>query len=124
MDIIWTLRPTMTKSEFRNALVKYNDLLAGHLSETENGYKFVYDTGYLEKGQSISLSLPLRKEPYESRELFSFFEGLLPEGWYLNIVSATAKIDPHDAFGLLLATTSNTIGAVTVHKSKEDLKAN
>ena len=114
----------MTKSEFRNALVKYNDLLAGHLSETENGCKFVYDTGYLEKGQSISLSLPLRKEPYESRELFSFFEGLLPEGWYLNIVSATAKIDPHDAFGLLLATTSNTIGAVTVHKSKEDLKAN
>ena len=114
----------MTRSELRNALVKYNDLLAGHLSETENGYKFVYETNYLEKGQPISLSLPLRKEPYESKELFSFFEGLLPEGWYLNIVSATAKIDSNDAFGLLLATTSNTIGAVTVHKSQEYPKVN
>ena len=114
----------MTRSELRNALVKYNDLLAGYLSETENGYKFVYETSYLEKGQPISLSLPLRKEPYESKELFSFFEGLLPEGWYLNIVSATAKIDSSDAFGLLLATTSNTIGAVTVHKSQEHPKVN
>lgn len=107
----------MTTNKFRNALVQYNSLVAGYLSETENGYKFVYEGGYLEKGQPVSLSLPLRKEPYESRELFSFFEGLLPEGWYLNIVSATAKIDPQDAFGILLATTSNTIGAVTVHKS-------
>ncbi|MBI2095903.1 MAG: HipA N-terminal domain-containing protein [Candidatus Omnitrophica bacterium] len=107
----------MTKSEFRNALVKYNGLLAGHLSETENGYKFVYEASYLEKGQAISLSLPLQKGPYESKDLFPFFEGLLPEGWYLHIVSATAKIDPRDAFGLLLATTSNTIGAVTVHKT-------
>ena len=114
----------MTKSEFRNALVKYNGLLAGYLSETENGYKFVYETDYLEKGQPISLSLPLQKEPYASRELFSFFEGLLPEGWYLNIVSATAKIDPHDGFGLLLATTSNTIGAVTVHKTLQSLGSN
>ena len=109
----------MTKKEFRSAKVKYNNLIAGYLLETEAGYKFVYDTDYLTKGRPVSLSLPLRQEPYESKELFSFFEGLLPEGWYLNIVSATAKIDPHDAFGLLLATTSNTIGAVTVHKSEE-----
>ena len=108
----------MTKKEYRKAKVKYNNLVAGYLSETEAGYKFVYDTDYLKNERPISLSLPLRQEPYESRELFSFFEGLLPEGWYLNIVSATAKIDPHDAFGLLLATTSNTIGAVTVHKSE------
>ena len=111
----------MTKKEYRSAKVKYNDSVAGYLSETETGYKFVYDTDYLQKGQAVSLSLPLRQEAYESRELFGFFEGLLPEGWYLNIVSATAKIDPRDAFGLLLATTSNTIGAVTVHKSEEDL---
>ena len=112
----------MTKKEFRNAKVKYNDLIAGTLSETKTGYKFVYDADYLIKGRPVSLSLPLRQEPYESKELFSFFEGLLPEGWYLNIVSTTAKIDPHDAFGLLLATTSNTIGAVTVHKLEEDSK--
>ena len=110
----------MTNKEYRNAKVKYGNLVAGYLSETEAGYRFVYAEDYLKKGPPVSLSLPLRYEPYESKTLFGFFDGLLPEGWYLDIVTATAKIDPHDAFGLLLATTSNTIGAVTVHRSDED----
>lgn len=105
----------MNEKTLRRAKVNYNDQLAGYLGETENGFRFIYDRDYLGRGEPISVSLPLRKEPYESRELFSFFRGLLPEGWYLNIVSATAKIDTHDSFGLLLATTGDTIGAVTVH---------
>ncbi len=105
----------MNEKIFRKARVNYNDQLAGYLSETENGFQFVYAPDYLRRGQPLSISLPLRKEPFESNELFSFFRGLLPEGWYLNIVSATAKIDTNDSFGLLLATTQNTIGAVTVH---------
>lgn len=89
-------------------------MLAGHLFEFENGFRFVYDKDYLKTGQPVSVSLPLREAPYESRELFSFFQGLLPEGWYLDIVSKTTKVDSDDSFGLLLATTSDTIGAVTV----------
>ncbi len=106
----------MNSQTFRKAKVNYNDQLAGYLWETENGFQFIYDEGYLLSGQPVSVSLPLRKEPYESRDLFSFFQGLLPEGWYLNIVSATAKVDANDSFGLLLATTGDTIGAVTVCK--------
>ena len=106
----------MSQEQPRRAIVKYADQIAGTLSETATGYRFQYDPVYLRTGQSISMSLPLREEPYESRELFSFFRGLLPEGWYLAIVSATAKIDAQDAFGILLATTSDTIGAVTVHR--------
>jgi len=106
----------MNDKILRKAKVNYSDQLAGYLLETENGFQFVYDENYLKSGQPVSVSLPLRKEPYESRELFSFFDGLLPEGWYLNIVSATAKIDSNDSFGLLLATSSGTIGAVTVTK--------
>jgi serine/threonine-protein kinase HipA len=109
----------MNQEQLRRAKVKYNDQVAGYLSETATGYRFQYDPAYLRTGQPISVSLPLREEPYESRDLFSFFRGLLPEGWYLAIVSATAKIDAQDAFGILLATTSDTIGAVTVHKIEE-----
>jgi len=108
----------MSPEPLRRAKVKYKDQVAGTLSETATGYQFQYDPTYLRTGQPISLSLPLREEPFESRELFSFFRGLLPEGWYLAIVSATAKIDAQDAFGILVATTSDTIGAVTVHKAE------
>ena len=108
----------MSDKMFRQAKVNYNHQLAGYLWETESGFRFTYDKEYVPQGKPISISLPLRKEPYESAELFSFFRGLLPEGWYLNIVSATAKIDANDSFGLLLATTADTIGAVTVHKTE------
>ena len=108
----------MDDETFRKEKVNYNGRLAGHLRETEAGFRFEYDKDYIPSGKPISISLPLREEPYESKELFSFFRGLLPEGWYLDIVSATAKIDANDAFGLLLATTASTIGAVTVYKAE------
>lgn len=107
----------MDNRTFRKAKVNYNDRLAGYLRETENGFRFTYDEDYLRSGRPVSVSLPLRKEPYESNDLFSFFQGLLPEGWYLEIVSSTAKVDANDSFGLLLATTGDTIGAVTVFKA-------
>ena len=109
----------MNPEKPRKAKVLYKNQLAGYLSETASGYRFTYDKDYVRSGQPISISLPLREEPYESNELFSFFKGLLPEGWYLAIVSATAKVDAHDAFGILLATTSDTVGAVTVHKIQD-----
>ncbi len=109
----------MPPERLRKARVNYQGRLAGYLSETAGGYQFLYDAEYLRTGQPISVSLPLRSAPYEAVELFSFFRGLLPEGWYLSIVSATAKIDAQDAFGILLATTSDTIGAVTVHPFTE-----
>jgi serine/threonine-protein kinase HipA len=106
----------MNEKIFRTAQVNYQDRQAGLLSETERGYRFVYDQNYLQHGQPISISLPLRQEPYESEKLFSFFEGLLPEGWYLDVVRMTEKLDVKDSFGLLLGTTGDTIGAVTIQK--------
>jgi len=104
-------------SALRKARVFYKNELAGDITETESGYTFQYDHEFLKKGIPISLSLPPREEPYHSKELFPFFKGLLPEGWYLNIVSITQKIDTKDYFGLLLASASgDTIGAVTVVK--------
>ena len=106
----------MDKKIFRTAKVNYQNQFADLLSETENGYRFVYDKNYLPKGRPVSVSLPLCPEPYDSEKLFSFFEGLLPEGWYLDVVRATEKVDAKDSFGLLLATAGDTIGAVTIQK--------
>lgn len=103
--------------ELRKGQVFFMDDLAGYISETENGYLFQYDKEFLKKNIAISVSLPLRSEPYESKELFPFFKGILPEGWYLDIVAATQKVDREDLFGILLCTTNvDTIGAVTVRK--------
>jgi len=104
-------------ANFRKGQVFYNNDLAGYISETKDGYVFEYDKEFIKKNIPISISLPLREEPYKSKELFSFFKGLLPEGWYLDIVAATQKIDREDSFGLLICTTNlDTIGAVTVRK--------
>ena len=103
--------------KLRKGQVFYRTDLAGYISETREGYVFEYDKDFLKKNTPISISLPLREEPYRSKDLFPFFKGLLPEGWYLDIVAATQKIDREDAFGLLLCTTNlDTIGAITVRK--------
>ena len=107
-------------AELRKAQVFYNKDLAGYISETSDGYIFEYSKEFLKRNTPISISLPLREEPYESKQLFSFFRGLLPEGWYLDIVTATKKVDREDLFGLLLCTTNvDTIGAVTVRRIDE-----
>ena len=109
----------MDQQILRKAEVHFRNDLAGHLFEMPDGYVFQYDEDFLKYGVPIATTLPLRKEPFKAKELFPFFQGLLPEGWYLNIVSMTQKVDSRDLFGLLLSTTNmDTIGAVTV-KSTE-----
>jgi serine/threonine-protein kinase HipA len=107
----------MARDNKRKADVFYHDRLAGVLEETDAGYRFTYDPGYLKNGKAVSLSLPLQAEPFESALLFPFFAGLNSEGWYRDIVCATRKIDRADEFGILLVTGENTIGAVTVRES-------
>ena len=104
----------------RNAQVFYSDELAGYLRETSDGYTFQYDPEFLKKNIPISMSLPPRLEPYQSKELFPFFKGLLPEGWYLDIVSKTQKVDAKDPFGVLISTaTADTAGTVTIRKMEK-----
>lgn len=109
----------MDQKTQRKADVYFKNDLAGYLSETNEGYVFQYDQEFLKKDLAISVSLPPREEPFRSPELFPFFKGLLPEGWYLDIVCAKEKKDPRDFFGVLASTASiGTIGAVTIHKAE------
>lgn len=99
----------------RKLRVYYQDRIAGLLEETDEGYRFSYAAEWVDTRQSpISLTLPLRKEPWDSRTLFAFFDGLVPEGWLLDLGTRNWKLDPKDRFGLLSAFCRDTIGAVGV----------
>ena len=72
------------KNIFRTADVYVYNNFAGKLSETDEGYSFSYDKTYIKaSNHPVSLTLPIREEPYKSKTLFSFFDGLIPEGWLL-----------------------------------------
>ncbi len=104
----------------RRAKVYYRNTPAGILSETPEGiYRFIYFPEYLTCGPAISVSLPLQAEPFESKVIFPFFAGLIPEGWYLRIVAPTIKIDEQDTFGLLAKTCADCIGAVSLKELKD-----
>ena len=102
----------------RQAGVYVRDRFAGLIQETDEGYCFSYDRNYLavENASAVSLTLPLQAEPYVSRTLFPFFDGLIPEGWLLNVVSRNWKIDQKDRFGLLMVACHDCIGCVSIRE--------
>ena len=51
--------------------------------------------------------------------LFAFFDGLIPEGWLLDVVSHNWKIDRKDRFGLLLVACKDPIGNVQIKGAGE-----
>ena len=100
----------------RKAEIKFNNITAGWLMQDENGYHFWYDTSYLsvDNAVAVSLTLPVQEQAYTSQVLFPFFDGLIPEGWLLDIAEANWKINSRDRMGLLLSCCKDCIGAVTV----------
>lgn len=106
--------------EFRTAYVYVRDSFAGTLRETDEGYVFQYDLQYLSDpdAPAVSLILPRQESPFLSKTLFAFFDGLIPEGWLLNLVSHNWKIDQRDRFGLLLVACKDCIGAVRIRGEK------
>ncbi|MCF8256779.1 MAG: HipA N-terminal domain-containing protein, partial [Flavobacteriales bacterium] len=57
---------------------------------------------------------PVTDRPYTDRRLFPLFDGLIPEGWLLDIAAKNWKIRPTDRMGLLLACCRDCIGAVSI----------
>jgi serine/threonine-protein kinase HipA len=106
----------------RKAVIKIKGQSAGLLIEDEQGFHFVYDQAYTATpgAQPVSLTLPLSEAPYTSRVLFPFFDGLIPEGWLLDIAEKNWKLNPRDRMGLLLACCKDCIGAVSVQEVKAE----
>jgi serine/threonine-protein kinase HipA len=100
----------------RKATVLFKGQSAGVLEENASGYRFQYLPEYLAnaQAQAVSYTLPLKPEAYQSSTLFAFFDGLIPEGWLLDLAIESWKVNERDRFGLLLACCLNCIGAVSV----------
>ena len=106
----------------KTALIQYKGKDAGILKETDEGYEFQYNEEYLSDTASkpVSLTLPLTDKPFKSSVLFPFFDGLIPEGWLLDVALRNTDISELDRFSLLLLCCKDCIGAVSVIPLKED----
>ena len=100
----------------RQAEIYRKGILAGVLTEDSGEYRFCYEDLYLqnEDSQPVSLTLPLRKEAYVSPVLFAFFDGLIPEGWLLDVALRNTDISILDRMSLLLLCCKECIGSISV----------
>lgn len=105
----------------RIGIVSLDGTRVGTIQETETGVRFRYDEHWVSSsGRPVSLTLPVRSEPYDTPGLGPFFENLLPEGWLLELATSKLKISKDDAFGLLLATCADCIGDVEIRPLQPD----
>jgi serine/threonine-protein kinase HipA len=104
----------------RRAKILMHNEFAGYLVENEEGYIFSYDANYLigDESKAISITMPLTDKSYHSKTLFAFFDGLIPEGWLLEIAEKNWKLNERDRMGLLLVCCHDCIGAVSVMEEK------
>lgn len=106
----------------RQAKIYRKDILAGVLTEEGGEYRFCYDEAYLahKYAQPVSLSLPLQTEAFVSPVLFPFFDGLIPEGWLLDVALRNTDISILDRMSLLLLCCKECIGSVSVVPINEE----
>ena len=104
----------------KQAGIYVNDTYCGVLTEDEEGFHFVYDETYLVRPDAVSLSptMPLTEQQYDREMMFPVFDGLIPEGWLLDITVRNWKINPNDRMSLLLTCCKDCIGAVGILESK------
>lgn len=97
--------------------VKFADQYVGTITQRPDGSTvFIYAPQWLNRPDAVAISqtLPLTPLAYKSPGLHPFFANLLPEGWLLDLTAKKLHLAPEDAFGLLLATCADCIGAVSV----------
>lgn len=102
--------------------VKYCDL--NHIGAIDtNKLAFSYSDDYLRAANpsALSLSLPLRPEPYPESAFRPYFEGLLPEGDARYTLTGQAQLRAEDWTGLLSAFGRDCIGDVVILPEGESL---
>jgi serine/threonine-protein kinase HipA len=104
----------------KQGIVYKKNIAAGIVWENETGYHFQYNATYLQNPQhgAVSRTLPLRAEAFTSQTMLPFFDGLIPEGWLLEIALENWKLDRRDRMALLLTLCEDCIGDVSVKKTK------
>ena|ERR1700742_5377615 len=105
----------------RQGRVYFKGIRAGTVWQDEEGYGFQYEKEYMQNkdAEPISLTLPLSEKPHLSKTMIPFFDGLIPEGWLLDIATQNWKLDNRDRMGLLLVACKDCIGAVSIEAEPE-----
>ena len=100
----------------REARIFKNNIFCGILKEDEEGFHFRYDRGYLGREDALPLSptMPFTEDEYLKEMMFPVFDGLIPEGWLLDIASESWKIDRRDRMLLLMSCCKDCIGDISV----------
>ena len=99
--------------------VYYDEIFAGKIIQDDNNeFVFEYDDKYFDDKncKTISLTLPQYNQKYTSNILFPFFDGLIPEGYLLEVALKKFNIASNDRMALLLKTCRNPIGIVSVRE--------
>jgi serine/threonine-protein kinase HipA len=106
----------------RKATVLIFDHPAGEVWEDDSGFHFRYLPEHLTKSDAtaVSMTLPLSPKTYSSDSIIPFFDGLIPEGWLLDIAGKYWKINPRDRVGLLFSCCKDCIGAVSIIPEKSE----
>ncbi|MBZ0202873.1 MAG: HipA N-terminal domain-containing protein [Ignavibacteria bacterium] len=104
----------------RSGKVYVRNTFAGIIAHDEDGFAFKYDAEYLNKedAEPVSLTLPKREPAFRNEQLFAFFDGLIPEGWLLDIAEKNWKVNRNDRMELLLTVCNDCIGNVSIVRDK------
>lgn len=105
----------------RQARILKNGVFCGILREDEEGFHFAYAPKYLAMSGALPVSptLPLTEGEYTKEMMFPVFDGLIPEGWLLDIASESWKIDKRDRMLLLMSCCKDCIGDLSVLPMEE-----
>lgn len=100
----------------REARIFKNNVFCGILKEDEEGFHFKYDRNYTMRADALPISptMPFGVEEYDKEMMFPVFDGLIPEGWLLDIASESWKIDRRDRMLLLMRCCKDCIGDISV----------
>jgi len=104
-------------------LVRLDEAVVGRLwLDEKRRFCFQYDAGWLALSRiPLSLSLPLRQEPYLDDESHSFFANLLPEERLRTVIARNLGISPANDFGLLERIGGDCAGAVSLYPEGGEL---
>lgn len=106
----------------KEGLVYKKDTIAGKIWEDDNGYSFQYCEDYLLNPThgEVSRTLPLRSEVFTDQTMLPFFDGLIPEGWLLQIAVENWRLDPRDRMSLLLTLCKDCIGDISIIQNEKE----
>ncbi len=96
--------------------VFYENGRVGQIEESGHGISFAYDPEWLNGDSSfaISVSMPLRHEPYSPELATPWFANLLPEDRQLEQISRLLGRSQSDVYGLLEEIGRETAGALSI----------